>query len=160
MIGVHARDVSRVNGGNAETLVHYPLYVQRRDGQGYRGRFADFPWIEVEGDTFDDLTRDAERVVQRLYHRSEQIIPAPTDDTSKLQALEMDDGQGLWMFVDVDLTAVQSHSVLVQVRLRKSVLQEVDLAAQKRHVSRSAYIARACVHELARACDEGTLQRS
>lgn len=160
MIGVHARDVSRVNGGNAETLVHYPLYVQRRDGQGYRGRFADFPWIEVEGDTFDDLTRDAERVVQRLYHRSEQIIPAPTDDTSKLQALEMDDGQGLWMFVDVNLTAVQSHSVLVQVRLRKSVLQEVALAAQKRHVSRSAYIARACVHELARACDEGTLQRS
>lgn len=140
--------------------MQYPLYVQRLDGHGYRGRFADFPWLEVDGETFDDLTRDAARLVQRMYHRSEHVIPAPTIDTSKLKTLEMDDGRGLWMFVDVDLTAVLSHSVFVQVRLRKSVLHEIDLAAQKSHVSRSAYIALACVHELAQGCDEGARQRS
>ncbi|WP_234775462.1 type II toxin-antitoxin system HicB family antitoxin [Paraburkholderia tropica] len=140
--------------------MQYPLYVQRRDGRGYRGRFADFPWLEVDGETFGALTQDAARLVQRVYHRSEHVIPAPTIDTSKLKTLEMDDGQGLWMFVDVDLTAVQSHSVFVQVCLRKRLLQEIDLAAQKRHLSRSAYIALACVHELAHVCDEGARQRS
>ena len=56
--------------------MHYPLYVQRRDGKGYRGAFADFPWLEMEEDTLDDLALDAARLVQRTYHRSERIIRA------------------------------------------------------------------------------------
>jgi hypothetical protein len=153
---IHTRSFSRVS---AETTVHYPLYVQRRDGQGYRGVFADFPWVEVEGRTFDDLAVNAERLVQRMYHRSEYILPAPTSDMSALQALDMDDGEGLWMFVDIDLTNVQSHSVFVQISLRRTVLQEIDLAAQRRHIGRSAYIALACFHELAHAGDAGALRR-
>lgn len=129
--------------------MHYPLYVQRRDGNGYRGRFADLPWLEMEGDTLDGLARDAARVVQRLYHHSERIIPAPTDDTSKLQALEMDNGEGLWIFVEIDLTDVESHSAFVRLSLGKSLLQEIDLMARRRHMGRSAYVALACVHELA-----------
>ncbi|MBB3262022.1 hypothetical protein F4827_006898 [Paraburkholderia bannensis] len=139
--------------------MQYPLYVQQR-GRGYRGRFADFPWIEVDGETFGALTQDAASLVQRMFHRSEHVIPTPTIDTSKLKTLEMDDGRGLWMFVDVDLTAVQSHSVFVQVRLRKSLLREIDLAAQKSEVSRSSYIALACIRELAHVGDEGAQRRS
>jgi hypothetical protein len=153
----HTRDFSCVS---AETTVHYPLYVQRLDGQGYRGVFADFPWIEVEGRTFDDLAVNAELLVQRLYHRSEHIVPAPTSDMSALQALDMDDGEGLWMFVDIDLTNVLSHSVFVQISLCRSVLQEIDLAARRSHIGRSAYIALACFHELAHVGDEVALRRS
>ncbi len=139
--------------------MHYPLYVQR-DGQRYRGVFADFPWVEVEGRTFDDLAVSAERLVQRMYHGSEHILPAPTSDMSALQALDMDDGDGLWMFVDIDLMNVQSHSVFVQISLCRSVLQEIDLAAQRRHIGRSAYITLACFHELAHVSDEVALRRS
>lgn len=142
-----------------ETTVHYPIYVQRHDEHGHRAMFADFPWIEVDGSTFDDLAANAERLVQRMYHRSEHILPAPTSDMSALQALDMDDGEGLWTFVDIDLTNVQSNSVFVQISLRKSVLQEIDLAAQQRHIGRSAYIALACLHELAYVGDEETLSR-
>lgn len=139
--------------------MHYPLYVQRRDGSGYRGTFADFPWLEMEGDTLDSLALDAERFVQRLYHRSECIIPAPTYDTSKLQALEMDDGDGLWMFVDIDLAAVQSHSVFIQLSLGKNLLEAIGQAARRQHMGRSAYIAQACVHELALEGDDRALLR-
>ena len=156
MIGVHARNLSRLS---QETLVHYPLYVQRRDGKGYRGTFADFPWLEMEGDTLDDLALDAARLVQRTYHRSERIIPAPTDDMSKLQALELDDGEGLWMFVDIDLADVQSHSVFIRLSLDKSLLQEIDLAARQHHMGRSAYIALACADELAHEGDDRALLR-
>jgi hypothetical protein len=113
----HTRDFSWVS---AETTVHYPLYVQRRDGQRYRGVFADFPRVEVEGRTFDDLAVSAERLVQRMYHCNEHILPAPTSDMSALQALDMDDGEGLWMFVDIDVMNVQSHSVFVQISLCRS----------------------------------------
>lgn len=146
VIDVHTRNLPRVS---QEVFVHYPLYVQRRDDSGYRGRFADFPWLEVEGGTLDNLALDAERLVQRLYHQSERIIPAPTSDTSTLQALEMDDGEGLWIFVDIDLADVESHSAFVRLILSKSLLQEIDQAARQQHMGRSAYIAQACVRELA-----------
>lgn len=139
--------------------MHYPLYVQRRDGNGYRGTFADFPWLEMGGDTLDDLTLGAERLVQRMYHQSARIIPAPTSDTTKLQALEMDDGTGLWIFVDVDLADVQSHSVFVRLSVDKSLLQAIDQAARRLHMDRSAYIAQACVHELAHEGDDCALLR-
>ncbi|WP_167760343.1 type II toxin-antitoxin system HicB family antitoxin [Paraburkholderia pallida] len=156
MIGVRARDLSRVS---EETLVHYPLYVQRRDGKGYRGTFADFPWLEMERDTIDDLALVAQRLVQRMYHRSARIIPAPTSDTSKLQALEMDDGDGLWIFVDIDLADVQSSSVFVRLSLGKRLLQEIDQSARRHHMGRSAYVALACVHELAHEGDDRALPR-
>jgi hypothetical protein len=117
----------------------------------------------VEGRTFDDLAVSAERLVQRMYHGSEHILPSPASDMSALQALDMDDGEGLWMFVDIDLMNVQSHSVfvqIVQISLCRSVLQEIDLAAQRRHIGRSAYITLACFHELAHVSDGVALQRS
>ncbi len=128
--------------------MHYPLYVKRRDGSGYRGTFADFPWLEMEGDSLDDLTLDAGRLVQRLYHRSERIVPAPTNDTSTLQALDMDDGEGLWMFVDIDLADIQSHSVFVRLCVGKCLLEDIDHAARRHHMGRSTWIALACAHEL------------
>jgi hypothetical protein len=102
----------------------------------------------MEGNTLDRLALEAKHLVQRLYHQSESIIPSPTSDTSKLQALEMDDGEGLWMFVDIDLAEVWSHSVFVQLSLDRHLLQEIDQAARWRHIGRSAYIALACVSEL------------
>jgi hypothetical protein len=139
--------------------VHYPLYVQQHDGNGYRGRFADFPWLEVEAGTLHNLVLDAEHLVQRLYHQSERIIPAPTSDTSTLQALEMDDGEGLWIFVDIDLANVESHSAFVRLSLSKSLLHEIDQTARRQHLGRSAYIAQACVHELAHEDDDRELLR-
>jgi hypothetical protein len=83
-----------------------------------------------------------------MYNRSEQLIPAPTCSTAELHALDMDDGQGIWMFVDINLARVTSKAVGVQFSLLESLLQRVDVAAKERHMTRSAFITLAAVHEL------------
>jgi hypothetical protein len=83
-----------------------------------------------------------------MYDRSEQLIPAPTCDTTELQALQMDDGNGIWVFVDIDLARVTSKSVGIQVHLLESLLQLVDARSKERRMTRSAFVTLALVDEL------------
>jgi hypothetical protein len=89
-----------------------------------------------------------------MYDRSEQLIPAPTCSTSELQALDMDDRQGIWMFIEINLTRVTSKAVSVQFSLPESLLLRVDAAAKERHSTRSTFFTLAAVYELGKR-DEG-----
>ncbi|TDN63138.1 type II toxin-antitoxin system HicB family antitoxin [Paraburkholderia sp. BL10I2N1] len=128
--------------------MQYPLYVHRDGDTGFRANFPDFPSADASGDSFDELTHNAQEAVEVMYDRSEQLIPAPTCNTSELRALEMDDGDGIWVFVDINLTRVTSKAVGLQLSLLESLLQQVDAAAKERHMTRSAFITLAVVHEL------------
>jgi predicted RNase H-like HicB family nuclease len=128
--------------------MQYPLYVRRDADTGFRASFPDLPRAEARGDSFGALKRNAQEVVELMYDRSEQLIPAPTCSTSELHALDMDDGEGIWMFIDINLARVTSKAVGIQFSLLKSLLQRVDLAAKERHMTRSAFITLAAVHEL------------
>jgi len=128
--------------------MQYPLYVHRDGTAGFRASFPDLPRAVASGHSFDKLRRNAQEVVELMYDRSEQLIPAPTCSTSELQSLDMDDGQGIWMFVEINLTRVTSKAVSVQFSLPESLLQRVDAAAKGRHSTRSMFFTLAAVHEL------------
>ena len=89
--------------------MQYPLYVHRDGGTGFRASFPDFPRAEARGDSFGELKRNAQEIVELMYDRSEQLIPAPTCSTSELHTLDMDDGQGIWMFIEINLARVTSR---------------------------------------------------
>ncbi|MGF6575015.1 putative RNase H-like HicB family nuclease [Paraburkholderia sp. GAS333] len=129
--------------------MQYPLYVRRDGDAGFRANFPDFPRVVVHGNSIDELKSDAQQAVELAYDRSEQIIPAPTRSTSELHVLDMDDGEGIWMFVDINLARVTSLAVSIQFSLLEGLLQQVDLAARECHITRSAVITLAVVHELA-----------
>ena len=131
--------------------MQYPLYVRQTDDMRYRGRFTDIPRADASGKSFDELEHNARDRVERLYDRSEFLIPEPTDDLTALQALDMDDGKGIWMFVDIDLAQVTSRAVHLQFSLNQDVLRDVDDAAHASRMTRPAFIALACLHELDRA---------
>lgn len=129
--------------------MQYPLYVHREGDAGFRASFPDFPRAVAHGKSMDELKIDAKQAVELMYDRSEQLIPAPTCSTSELHALEMDDGEGIWMFVDINLARVTSQAISIQVSLLDTLLQQVDLAAREHHMTRSALITLAVVRELA-----------
>jgi predicted RNase H-like HicB family nuclease len=128
--------------------MQYPLYVRRDGNFGFRASFPEFPRAEARGNSLAELTRNAQEVVELMYDRSEQLIPAPTCSTAELHALDMDDGEGIWMFVDINLGRVTSKAVGVQISLLESLLERVDVAAKERHMTRSAFITLAAVHEI------------
>jgi predicted RNase H-like HicB family nuclease len=125
----------------------YPLYVWHGDA-GFRCRFPDFPEADAVGGSLEELVRNAQEMVERIYDGSEQLIPAPTCDTSELKTLEMDDGQGIWMFVDINLSRVTSRAVSFEFSLLDGLLQQVDAAARERNLTRSAFITQSITHEL------------
>jgi predicted RNase H-like HicB family nuclease len=129
--------------------MQYPLYVHRAGDTGFRASFPDFPRAIAHGNSMDELKTDAKQAVELMYDRSEQLIPAPTCSASELHAHEMDDGEGIWMFVDINLARVTSQAVGIQVNLLDTLLLQVDLVAKERHMTRSALITLAVVHELA-----------
>jgi predicted RNase H-like HicB family nuclease len=132
-----------------EQDVQYPLYVHRDGDAGFRASFPDFPRAVAHGKSMDELKRDAQEAVELAYDCSEQLIPAPTCSTSELHEHEMDDGEGIWIFVDINLARVTSQASGIQVNLLDALLQQVDLAAKECHMTRSAFITLAVVHELA-----------
>ncbi|WP_341312678.1 type II toxin-antitoxin system HicB family antitoxin [Paraburkholderia sp. IMGN_8] len=136
--------------------MQYPLYVHRDGDTGFRASFPDFPRAAARGHSFDELKRNAQEVVELMYDRSEQLIPAPTCSTSELQSLDMDNGRGIWMFIEINLARVTSTAVSVQFSLPQSLLQRVDAAAKERRLTRSTFITLAVVHELENR-DEGQL---
>jgi predicted RNase H-like HicB family nuclease len=128
--------------------MQYPLYVRRDGDIGFRASFPDFPRADVRGNSLDELKHNAQEVVELMYDRSEQLIPGPTCSTSELHALDMDDGEGIWMFIDINLARVTSKAVGVQFSLLESLLQRVDAAAKERHMTRSTFFTLAAIHEL------------
>ncbi|KAA0999961.1 HicB family protein [Paraburkholderia panacisoli] len=128
--------------------MQYPLYVHRNGNKGLRASFPDFPTADASGDSFNELTHNAQATVEAMYDRSEQLIPAPTFSMSELQALQMDDGNGLWVFVDIDLARVTSKSVGIQVNLLDSLLQQVDARSKERRMTRSAFVTLALIDAL------------
>jgi predicted RNase H-like HicB family nuclease len=128
--------------------MQYPLYVHRDGTTGFRASFPDFPGPAPRGNSFDELKRDAQKIVEAMYDRSEQLIPAPTLSTSELQSLDMDDGRGIWMFVEINLARVTSTAVSVQFSLPEGVLRRVEAALKARQLTRSTFFTAAAVHEL------------
>jgi len=145
-MALHSERLSALD--SKEQVMQYPLYVHRNGNTGFRASFPDFPTADASGDSFDELTRNAQATVEAMYDRSEQLIAAPTCSTSELQALQMDDGNGIWVFVDIDLARVTSKSVAIQFNLLESLLQQVDARSKKRGMTRSAFLTLALVDEL------------
>src|ERR1700732_3589380 len=128
--------------------MQYPLYVQRDADTAFRASFADLPEADVTGNSIEELKRNAQEAVERMYHGSEQLIPGHTCDTSELRTLEMDDGEGIWLFVNINMSKVTSRAVGFQLSLSEGLLEQVNVAARERHLTRSAFFSLAALHEL------------
>ncbi|QYD67913.1 type II toxin-antitoxin system HicB family antitoxin [Paraburkholderia edwinii] len=129
--------------------MQYPSCVHRDGDTGFRASFPNFPGAAAHGNSMDELKVDAQEAVELAYDRSEQLIPTTTCSTSELHVLDMDDGEGIWTLVDINCARVTSQAVGIQFNLLESLLQQVDLAARGRHITRAALITLAVVHELA-----------
>ena len=131
--------------------MHYPLYVIRDAGGNrgvvFRASFPDFPGADAAGRSLDDVEHNARRAVEQVYAGSEQLIPVPSCD-AQLRAFEKDGGEGIWVYVDIDLARVTSKAVGLHFSVLESLLQKVDAAAAERHITRAAFMTLAAVHEL------------
>lgn len=79
----------------------------------------------------------------------ETPIPRPTPLESLTASPEFEGG--VWMLFDIDLSKLRSKAVRLNISLPERLLQQIDAAARQRRLSRSAFLALAAEHEMARA---------
>ncbi|NHV26870.1 type II toxin-antitoxin system HicB family antitoxin [Burkholderia sp. D-99] len=119
--------------------MEYPIFITRQEGPGYRGWLPDFPGAHVEGNTYSELANTANDRVNELYDQCARLIPFPTTDMAALQASFIDDGEGIWRFIDI--ARPTSCSVAVLLCLPKQLVEKIDAVAKSRHMSREALVA-------------------
>ena len=129
----------------------YPVYITRHGNPRYRGALPDFPEIEVEGGSYDELLVAAAQQIMACYDRSERLVPPPTTDMSILQASDIDVGDGIWRFFDIDLTGITSSSVRIELCLPKCVVRDIDLKASALHTTRDAFVSMVCANAIDRS---------
>ncbi|WP_244136996.1 type II toxin-antitoxin system HicB family antitoxin [Burkholderia pyrrocinia] len=141
-----------------ERFMKYPIYITRRGNPRYRGALADFPEVDVEGDSYGELQAAAAQRVMARYDRSARLVPPPTTDMSVLQASEPDAGDGIWRFFDLDLAGVTSSSVRIELCLPKRIVHDIDRTASALHTTRDAFVSMACEHAADRSAQHDGLR--
>jgi hypothetical protein len=138
----------------------YPIYITltRHGNSRYHGELPDFPEVDVEGDSYGELQAAAAQRVMARYDRSARLVPPPTTDMSVLQASDVDAGDGIWRFFDIDLTRMTSSSVRIELCLPKRIVHDIDRTANALHTTRDAFVSMACENAADRSAQRGGLR--
>jgi predicted RNase H-like HicB family nuclease len=127
----------------------YPAYVHVGDAKHAHGiEFPDFPGCYSAADDWDELPVQAQQAVEAHFADGEPV-PAPSGFDQWLK--HPDYKGGVWMLIDLDLSKVNTKAVRLNISLPERLVQKIDEAAEARHMSRSAFLAMAAEHEMAKA---------
>lgn len=127
----------------------YPAYIHLGDEQHAHGvTLPDFPGCFSAVDNWEALPGAIQEAVEVYFEGEEGEIPAPTP----LEILAQNPGYsgGVWMLVDVDLTAINTKPVRLNISLPAHLVNRIDRYAETHHLTRSGFLARAAEREMAR----------
>ena len=118
--------------------MNYIALIHKDARSDYGVSFPDFPGCITAGKTLDeakDLAQEALKGHVNLMKEMEETIPAPSSLESIMKDLNNKDSVAF--LVEAPLARI----VRVNVSFSEDTLHYIDEQAQKRHMSRSAYLA-------------------
>lgn len=130
--------------------MRYTVVIHKDEGSSYGVTVPDLPGCFSGGDTLEeafDNTREAIAGHLETLLMDDQPIPK----VLPIDAHQSNDDyrDGLWGFVDADLTAITHRSVRVSVTIPAPVLALIDEATAKASESRSSFLTHAALEHIA-----------
>lgn len=118
----------------------YPVYVHQGDESHAHGvTFPDFPGCFSAADNWDDLPEKVQEAVEVYFEGEDMAVPPPSSLDKLMKDAEYTGG--VWLFVDIDLSKINTKSVRINVSLPENLVSKIDRYAQSRHMSRSGFFA-------------------
>ncbi len=107
----------------------------------YGATIPDFPGCFSASDNWEALPSMIQEAVELYCDGEDMSIPTPStlDDLMK----NNDYQDGLWIMLDIDISALNTKSVRLNISLPANVVAKMDDYAFKHHMTRSALIAKA-----------------
>ncbi|NCB40464.1 MAG: type II toxin-antitoxin system HicB family antitoxin [Erysipelotrichia bacterium] len=118
----------------------FPVVVHKEGKSSFGVTIPDFPGCFTAGQTFDEAIKSVQEAIECHLDEDDKI---PEPSSIELLANNPDFAGGLWVMVEVDLSAFENRTKRINVSIPESLLHEIDSFARKNGLSRSAFLARA-----------------
>lgn len=131
--------------------MQFPIAIHKDEGSVYGVIVPDIPGCHSWGDTIDDAIRNAKDAIfdhlELLLELGEktEIHPSNIENLRK----EAEYKEATWGLVEVDLSKLDSKPERVNISLPRFILNRIDEYVSSKHETRSGFLARAAINEMA-----------
>ncbi len=137
--------------------MRYPVVIHKDEGSSYGVTVPDLPGCFSGGDTLDDAFEMAEEAIAgHIETLLIEGLPIPERVPLESHQMNRDYRDGLWGFVDVDMSKLSEKAVRINITMPSRVLAVVDSAASREGESRSGLLSRIALEYVARSEDHLT----
>jgi predicted RNase H-like HicB family nuclease len=128
--------------------MRYPIILHTDDHLQFGVTVPDLPGCFSLGESIEEAIDNAREAI--LLHAEtlvsmKQSIPLPSQIVD-LSAFQEDAGTSLLAYADVDIESIQGPARRINITIKATSLQVIDLRAKARGMSRSEYLAYAGTH--------------
>lgn len=129
----------------------YPVYLHQAESGTYSGFVPDIEGCYFAGDTIDDAIADAHAAIDiYLEYQCEKGLDVPIAKTINDHKDDEDCRDGLWGFVDIDISRFEGKAVKLNITLPQNLLSKIDSYVMRNgeYSSRSGFLAELARREL------------
>lgn len=128
-------------------MTHYIGIVHKDADSSYGISFPDLPGCFSAGEDLGELERNAVEAID-LYLNDQDEADYPARDMSEIEASDAVDRDAGYMLMAVPHVRAGGRAVRINVSIDAHTLAAIDAAAQRRKLSRSAFLVSAAQKEL------------
>ena len=116
----------------------YPAYVHKGDeAHAHGAELPDFPGCFSAADNWEDLPGAIQEAVEVYCEGEDMQVPQPS-------GIDPDrDDDGMWIFVDIDLSKLDTTKQRINLSVPTNALQEIDDYASAHGQNRSGFMVQA-----------------
>jgi predicted RNase H-like HicB family nuclease len=125
----------------------FPVVVHKDEVSSYGVTIPDFPGCFTSGNTFDEAIKNVQEAIECHLDEGDKI---PKPSSIELLINNTNFAGGIWVMVEIDLSAFENRTKRINVSISESLLHEIDCFVKQKGLSRSAFLARAAKKALQR----------
>jgi predicted RNase H-like HicB family nuclease len=128
--------------------MRYPIILHTDNHRDFGVTVPDLPGCFSAGDSIEEAIDNAREAIlahTEVMAEDGESIPLPSEIVD-MADFYPDEGMALLAYVDVDLETVLGPAKRINITIRPTVLQIIDIRARARGMNRSEYLAYAGTH--------------
>ena len=118
----------------------FPVVVHKDKNSSFGVTIPDFPGCFTFGESFDEAIQSVQEAIECHLEEGDRI---PEPSRIDVLAENPDFSGGLWVMVDLDLSAFEKKTRRINISIPVNLLREIDAYAKNKGLSRSAFLAKA-----------------
>ena|SRR5437868_2871138 len=131
--------------------MEFPIAIHKDDGSVYGVTVPDIVGCYSHGETIEDAIRNAREAIGSHIETLVEIGEDVEFTCSAIEELAKKEefAGAVWALADVDITKLDTRPERINVSLPRFVLHKIDSYVERRHETRSGFLARAALEAIA-----------